>query len=141
MPLARGVIVDEDRVLLTVHRLDGDLHLFPGGEPRAGEATTEALTRHAVEQTGYETVTQELLWIRETLGGDAHLVEFFYKCSLSGAPMAAPHGGGPDQVGVEWVDCDRLPAVELRPRSLVEPVSQYLTDRSVTPPVYALESL
>ncbi len=144
-PLVRAVIADEDRVLLTLNRLGGDIYLLPGGEPRLGEPILTALTRHTQEQTGYEAKARELLWVREHSPSSQpyplgpHVVEFFYGCTLDGVAAAVPHGGGPDQVGVEWVSRDRLFELAFLPGSLVEPLAAYLTDRGVTLPVYAVE--
>ena len=145
-PVASAVIVDEDRVLLTLNRLDGEVYLFPGGELLTGEKISLAVTRHTQDQTGYEAAVHELLWIRESAERGRfldppsnHVAEFFYRCSLSGVTASASHGGSPHQVGVDWVSRDRLSGLALLPRSLVEPLDTYLTDRGVTPPVYAVE--
>lgn len=142
-PLVRGVIVDEDRILLTLHRLDGVVYLLPGGEPQVGEPMYAALARHARNQTGYEVSTHELLWVREGLHhhdlGDPNIVELFYKCALSDAAASAPHGGEPSQVGVEWVSREQIAGLTLLPRSLAVPIQAYLADRAVTLPIYALE--
>jgi ADP-ribose pyrophosphatase YjhB (NUDIX family) len=147
-PLVRGVIVDEDRVLLTLSRFDDEVYLLPGGEPRAGESSSTALSRHVQEQTGYEVAAHELLWIREHTRSNhlllldppgSYVVELIYRCTLSGAAVTVAAGGGPQQVAVEWVPGDRLPRVEFLPKSLVEPLAAYLADRSVIPPVYVVE--
>ncbi len=145
-PLVRGVIVDEDRILLTVNRLgDDEIYLPPGGEPQTGEPILTALVRHVREQTGYEATADQLLWVREHLPSDqanrpgSHTVELLYRCTLQGAAAAVPHRATPQQVGVEWVSRDRLSTLALQPRSLAAPLDAYLTDRGVTAPVYAVE--
>ena len=140
--------MDEDRVLLTPSRFDDGVYLLPGGEPRAGESSSTALSRHVQEQTGYEVAAHELLWIREHTTSNhvllldpsgSHVAEFFYRCPLSGGAVTVAPGGRPQQVGVEWVPGDHLPSVEFLPKSLVEPLAAYLADRSVIPPVYVVE--
>ena len=142
--------MDEDRVLLTLNRFDEEVYLLPGGEPRAGESSSTALSRHVQEQTGHEVAVNELLWIREHrtsnqgLAPDppgSHVAELFYRCTLSGAAVTAAPGGEPHQVGVEWVPGDRLSDMKFLPRSLVEPLAAYLAYRSVIPPVYVVEAL
>lgn len=147
-PLARGVIVDEDRVLLAVTQTTGAAFQCPGGEPLLGEAITAAVARHTREQTGYEVDPGEVLWVRETRAADDrpsngrskdHVVEFFYGCTPRGALVAAPHVGGSRQVGGEWVVRDRLAELNFLPRSLLGPLETYLRDRSITLPTYAVE--
>ncbi len=134
----RAVVADEDRVLLVCTR-DG-AYRFPGGERSFGAPVAEILPRFVEEQTGYEVVPGDLLWIREEAGASASSVaQFFYRCNLM-ASVAAPHAARPDQAGVEWVGRHGLATIDLMPHSLVEPLQAYLTDREVTPPVYAPES-
>ena len=138
--------MDEKRVLVTVNPLGSEVYLLPGGEPLAGELIQAAVTRHAREQTGYDVVPRELLWIREHTAPNRllldasglHVAEFFYRCSTSAA-VAASRGGAPHQVSIEWVTRERLSGLKFMPRSLVEPLAIYLTDRGVTQPVYAVE--
>ena len=135
-PIARAVIVDEDRVLLA--RMMGDRYVLPGGELQVGKPINGTLERHTLEQTGYEVHVGGLLWVLERNMGD-NTVELVYRATLREAAVAVPHPGGPDQVGVEWVGREQITELEFVPRSLVQPLVAYLTARSVTPPIYLTE--
>ena len=145
---ARGVVVDEDRVLLNHlrHERTGDFYETPGGGVRPGETLRETVIREVQEETGYSILAHELLWVRDHIAADHehsylhppgfHGLDLMFRCSLDGAAVAQPHEADDYQVGVEWVSVEKLAEVQLFPPALVPLLEAFLIDRTVLPPTY-----
>jgi len=128
---AKAVIVQNDKVLLTknVDR-EGFFYLFPGGGQEKFETLQEAVIRECVEEIGRPVQVEDLLFIREYIGrnhqfaewdADVHQVEFYFRCSLSEAGADGRfEGNNPDsnQVGVEWVELNRMEEIRIYPAAL-----------------------
>ena len=150
-PSAKAVILDEGRVLLNHlhHPRAGDFYELPGGGIRAGETITDALRREVREETGYSVNVHELLWVREFIA--AHHVERYlhppgyhgilltYRCTLVGTAVE-PHEADSWQVGVEWLDSDRLADVVVSPPQLIERLQALLGDGDVPGPRFIAEA-
>ncbi|MHB0878273.1 MAG: NUDIX domain-containing protein [Anaerolineae bacterium] len=74
---ARGLLLQDDSVLLVRHRLDGRWYL-PGGGVEAGELPAEALRREADEEAGAQLGTLELFGVYSSFyeGKNDHVVVF-----------------------------------------------------------------
>ncbi len=147
-PSARAVLVDEDRVLLNHlrHERVGDFYEFPGGGIRPGEGLREAVKRETREETGYAVDVHELLWVRDYIAANHafadlnppgfHAVDLLFRCTLAGPAVAEPHEADNYQVGVEWVDGERLAHLRLAPGALTPALQAFLKDRTVLRPIY-----
>lgn len=147
-PSAKGVVVEEDRILLIQlrHSRAGDFYELPGGGVRPGEKLVDAVQRETTEETGYSVIAHELLWLREHIAGHHefsylsapghHGVEFIFRCTLAGAPVAEAYEADSYQIGVEWISADRLDQIRLLPRTLIPRLEAFLTDRTVLKPMY-----
>ncbi|WP_166242495.1 NUDIX domain-containing protein [Paenibacillus turpanensis] len=129
---AKAVIIQDNRLLLTVNQgQQGQYYLFPGGGQEPGETLREAVVRECMEEIGQEVEPGELLCVREYIGknhqfaqwdSEIHQVEFYFVCRLKADPSEVElrNGAVPDpaQIGVEWVELERLNEIELYPKTL-----------------------
>lgn len=126
---AKAVIIEEGRLLLTVN-IDsaGLFYLFPGGGQQFGEVLSDAVRRECIEEIGREVEVGELLHVREYIGAnhefaasdsDIHQVEYYFRCRLlPGGETGSGYHPDENQIGVEWVELNRLPDIRLYPASL-----------------------
>lgn len=145
---ARGVLVDEDRVLLNHlrHERTGDFYELPGGGVRVGETLQAAVEREVREETGYSVAVHELLWIRDHIAAlhehgylnppGFHGLDLMFRCSLAGPAIAQAHEADTYQVGVEWVKAASLAGLQLFPPAAGPLLEAFLTDRTVLGPTY-----
>ncbi|CAH8713481.1 NUDIX domain-containing protein [Paenibacillus thiaminolyticus] len=138
---AKAVIIDErNRILLTQNRdRDGLFYLFPGGGQEIGEKLEEAVIRECMEEIGCRVIVNDIWYIREYIGKnhehaewdyDVHQVEFYFECRLDGElAMEAATNPDSDQVGVEWIELERLDRIRVYPQRLVKPLQQGLRER------------
>ncbi|MBD8499283.1 NUDIX domain-containing protein [Paenibacillus arenosi] len=130
---AKAIIIEENRLLLTKNSDDqGYFYLFPGGGQEKGEELKAAVVRECLEEIGCAVEVGDIVYIREYIGNnhefaewdyDVHQVEFYFECRLAGA-QAPNNGLNPDdnQVGVEWIEFDRLHEKRIYPRKLIEQI-------------------
>ncbi|WCF05969.1 NUDIX domain-containing protein [Paenibacillus thiaminolyticus] len=138
---AKAVIIDErNRILLTQNRdRDGLFYLFPGGGQEIGEKLEEAVIRECMEEIGCHVIVNDIWYIREYIGKnhehaesdyDVHQVEFYFECRLDGElAVEAATNPDSDQVGVEWIELERLDCIRVYPQRLVKPLQQGLRER------------
>lgn len=90
----RGVIFQNDRLLLVRERLDG-LWTLPGGWADVNESASAATVREVREESGYETRATKLLaaWDRRMHGHPPsrhHAYKLFFRCEITaGAPTTS----------------------------------------------------
>ena len=124
----------------------GDFYEFPGGGIQPGESLQEAVRREVQEETGYAVEVHELLWVRDYIAANHefaflnppgfHAVDLLFRCSLAGPAVVEAHEADDYQVGVEWIEADRLREIQLAPASLVPMLEAFLADRTVVRPIY-----
>jgi len=127
---AKAIVIHEGR-LLVIRKADGGdtFYTLPGGGQKPGETLVDALRREVAEETGAEVEPVRLRCIREYIGrnhefadkhADVHEVDFCFDCRLVREPHAdrRTHQDSA-QVGVQWLDLDRLDTYPLWPRVLL----------------------
>ena len=125
----KGIIIENGR-LLTIKLEDerGFWYALPGGGQEPGETLHEALRRECREEIGSEVIIRDLRFVRDYIGAnhefafsdsEAHQVELMFLCDLREG--TDPRSGDvPDegQLGIEWLDLDRLDSYRLYPLGL-----------------------
>ena len=117
--------------LLVIGKEDanGRYYLLPGGGQLPGERFRETLERECREEIGAAVAMGPLRFIREYIGsnhefaafdGDVHQVELMFACDLAGDYAEPASGHEPDtgQVGVYWLELERLMDYRLYPMTL-----------------------
>ena len=122
----RAVIVRDGR-LLTIKMCDrsGIFYILPGGGQNHGETMSAGLRRECLEEINLEVTVGKLLYVREYIGRNHrfskshrnfHQVEAVFSCSIpDGAEPAAGTETDRKQIGIEWLEIDRLRNVRFLP--------------------------
>jgi len=111
----------------------GTFYLLPGGGQEPGETIHEALKREYLEASSAEVVLGKLKFIWEYIGRnhefrefdfDIHQIEYMFLCTLKPGSKLC-NGTVPDcnQVGVEWLDLQRLGEYLIYPKVLASVMS------------------
>lgn len=122
---ARAVILEENR-LLVLRKEGGGLgtrYALPGGGMHPEEDLMQALLRECEEEINTTVTVERLLHVADFFKNSTsqpnclrHVVEFLFLCRVPShyQPQSGFH---PDkhQVAVEWVDCDKIPDLNLSP--------------------------
>lgn len=104
--VAAGVVVEEDRLLIT-QRTSGFWE-FPGGKLEQGESPRQALKRELMEELGVSVLVGDQLMIVDHSDNHRRIILHTFFCSLeSGRPTAV------DVVDLAWVRPDELQKYDL----------------------------
>ncbi|MFD4574974.1 NUDIX domain-containing protein [Streptomyces sp. NPDC058417] len=123
---AKAVVLHDDRVLLQRAHWEGqDCYFLPGGGQHPGETLGAAVRREVHEETGLEVTPERLLWLREYIGAnhggapEDHRVEAIFLCRPEGDPdKLGGHAEDDVQTGLEWVELEKVPGLNLLPHGL-----------------------
>lgn len=122
----RAVIV-RDNKLLVIKMCDrsGIFYVLPGGGQRHGETMEQGLVRECLEEINLQVEVGSLLYVREYIGRNHdfskyhrnfHQIETVFTCSIPEGAEPTP-GTEVDrkQIGMEWIDLNRLSQVRFLP--------------------------
>ncbi|WP_171053380.1 NUDIX domain-containing protein [Streptomyces marianii] len=123
---AKAVVLHNGRVLLQRAHWEGqDCYFLPGGGQIPGEALGSAVRREVLEETGLDVTPERLLWLREYIGAnhggapEDHRVEAIFLCRPEGDPdKLGGHAEDDVQTGLEWVELEKVPGLNLLPHGL-----------------------
>ncbi|WP_442600689.1 NUDIX domain-containing protein [Paenibacillus sp. KN14-4R] len=130
---AKAIIIENNQILLTKNEDQaGYFYLFPGGGQEKGEELKNTVIRECVEEIGYRVLPEDILFIREYIGKnhqyaewdyDVHQVEFYFKCEIDHeAGIFKATNLDEVQVGMEWIDIDKLDEIRIYPKGLVNQI-------------------
>ncbi|MBV9026703.1 MAG: NUDIX domain-containing protein [Streptomycetaceae bacterium] len=136
---AKAVVLHDGRILLQrAHWSGQDCYFLPGGGQNPGEAFDAAARREVLEEAGLDVTPERLLWLREYIGanhdGDPgdHRVEAIFLCRLDSDPhQLGGHAQDEAQTGLEWVELEKVPSLNLLPHGLRDLIAN-LTDDTPT---------
>jgi len=148
---SRGLLVDEDRILLAQHRVadGGTVWVGPGGGVESDESLVQALTRELHEETGVVLTpahAPRLVWVQTVafpemhVHGYAGVANYFFLVHVDvfepAGGVAAGAPGHPDGEGIldqRWwslaeIDTARAQGVRFSPRALHDLLRALLID-------------
>lgn len=126
---AKAIIIEDGRLLCTKNQDEkGIFYMLPGGGQENGENLIETLRRECLEEISAKVIVGEVLFIRDYIEKNHnrkapdsrfHQLELMFACQLQ-ADTQIGNGANPDprQVGVEWIDLERLEELRFYPRDL-----------------------
>ncbi|MEU8543043.1 NUDIX domain-containing protein [Streptomyces sp. NPDC048717] len=138
---AKAVVVHDGRVLLQRANWGGeDCYFLPGGGQNPGEPLDATARREVHEETGLRVTVEKLLWVREYIGAHhehadteagTHRIEVIFHCTPEGEPgQLGGHAEDIVQTGLEWVELEKVAALNLLPQALRQPISALATNQA-----------
>jgi 8-oxo-dGTP diphosphatase len=125
---AKALIIEAGRLLCL--RKEGEIgkyYVLPGGGQDPGELLTETMRRECLEELGAKVEVGRLRFVQEYVGnnhlfkdvhGRMHFVNLYFECRLLEPALTHPLSPDAGQVGLEWLDIDRLGEAAFFPRVL-----------------------
>lgn len=93
----RGIILDQDRLLVVKHSVNDKHYVLPGGHLEFGENIKECMLREIVEELGVEPILGNILYIHNYNAKDGQSNNIYYTEFLFEITN-----------GKDFVDCDKL---------------------------------
>ena len=126
---AKAIIIEDGRLLaIKLTDEEGYWYCLPGGGQEPGEPLEDALRRECREEISSEIEIDGLRFVRDYIGknhefahkdSDEHNIDLIFMCRLVEGAQPQP-GSLPDkaQIGIEWLELDRLDSYHLYPLGL-----------------------
>lgn len=112
VPAVTAVVVDGDRRLLLIHRVDNDLWALPGGAIEIGETVSQAVVREVREETGIDVEVTGLVGIysdpKHVIAYDDGEVRQQFSICFRARPIGGALRGSSESTGVAWVPGDDI---------------------------------
>lgn len=127
---AKALIIEKERLLCL--RKEGDIgkyYVLPGGGQEPGELLPDTLARECLEELGAKVEVGRLRFVQEYVGdnhlfkdlhGKMHFVNLYFECRLLEPALTHPLSPDIGQVGLEWLEINRLGEAAFFPRVLAE---------------------
>ncbi|MFG2483349.1 NUDIX domain-containing protein [Streptomyces virginiae] len=140
---AKAVVLHDGRILLQRANWEGqECYFLPGGGQHPGEALDATVRREVQEETGLTVTVVRMLWLREYIGANhehadteasTHRIEAIFHCTPSGDPgKLGGHAEDDLQTGLEWVELETVPRLNLLPHTLRQPITALADGEPVT---------
>lgn len=98
-----GIIFDEQKRVLLVHRTDYDLWNLPGGRLESGEAPWEGVIREIKEETGFEAEVIKIAGV--SFKPDKNNIVFTFLCKALGGQSTLSR----ESDKIEYFEIDNIP--------------------------------
>lgn len=112
------IIVKDGKILLVQHEKKGKRYwLLPGGGVEYAETFAEAGSRELLEETGYEVILGDLLFVSESIPPDEHrhVINYYFAGKLLGGKLKVEDS---DVLrDVQWIPIDDLPHLVMYPKT------------------------
>ena len=124
---AKALII-KDGKMAAIKINDGkeEWYIMPGGGQESEEILPESVCREVAEELGIAVKCEELLFVIEGVHGEAfHRVDLIFDCEyICELPNAELHSDT-NQIGIEWLDIDKLNTLPLYPSKLRRQIMNY----------------
>ncbi|MDP2638941.1 MAG: NUDIX domain-containing protein [Candidatus Azambacteria bacterium] len=125
---ARGIVIHDNKLLVFKLTEEATYYSLPGGHIEFGDTIENAISREMLEETGIPAKVGKLLFIRQLILPDKHMIEFFYFIEngedyLNIDLSKASHGH--EVVDYKFVDLDDT-SIEIRPNFLKAELKEIL---------------
>ena len=88
-----GILIEDGKILLVVQSVTQSRHWsLPGGALEYGETLEHGLIREMKEETGLDVSVDGLLYIRDWIPGDSHVVHITFLVSRKGGRLGSGIG-------------------------------------------------
>lgn len=140
---SKAIVLDNGKILLNVNEDDrvGRYYSFPGGGQETYETMEENVVREILEETGYTAsvvrfaALHEEIWTSEERRRDhpgySHIVTHFFICKTDGNPPVEPVEPDSSQLGLEWVELEKLSGLPLYPECMREGVQKIFSSGEI----------
>jgi len=130
---AKGLIVrDGCMAAVKLRDADGEFFIMPGGGMESDELLKEAVEREIAEEMGIRVRCGDMLFAIEGLRGERfHRVDLVFECEYLGEAENVQMHGDTNQVGVEWLEIDKLNMLPLYPSKLRRPIMDFCAGKPV----------
>lgn len=75
----RGIILNDDKILVVKHSVDNDFYALPGGHIEGEESPKDCIEREIFEEFGVKPDVGRLLYINQFNGSNKSFLEFFFE--------------------------------------------------------------
>lgn len=75
----RGIILNDDKILVVKHSVDNDFYALPGGHIEGEESPKDCIKREIFEEFGVKPDVGRLLYINQFNGSNKSFLEFFFE--------------------------------------------------------------
>ena len=125
----KAIIIKEGKLLTIIKKIDDSIfRILPGGGHEFGETIGQTVVRECEEETGLQVKVHDLLFVRDYIGKnhefadkdkDMQQTELFFRCEvISDLNFGESMHPDTNQIGVEWIDINRLDETKLYPSAL-----------------------
>jgi 8-oxo-dGTP pyrophosphatase MutT (NUDIX family) len=125
---AKALIIEDGKILCLRKQGDiGGYYVLPGGGQDPGELLTGTLARECMEELGAKVEVGRLRFVQEYVGSNhlfkdvhdrMHFVNLYFECRLLEPVLSHPITPDAGQVGLEWLEIDRIGEAAFFPRVL-----------------------
>ena len=128
---AKGLVIRGGRMAAVKLRdKDGEFFIMPGGGMEGGELLPEAVEREIAEETGIRVKCGDMLFaIEGQKGENFHRIDLVFECEYIGETENSQLHGDTNQVGMEWLEIERLNLLPLYPSKLRRPIMNFFAGR------------
>lgn len=110
----RGIIINDNKLLVVKHSGGRDFYALPGGHLDYGENPKECIERELIEELGVKPIIGRLLFVYTYTKEERHFVEFFFEIKNGSEYLLHEEKEKSHAYEIEevlWVDSKSVPCI------------------------------